>query len=233
MVPTLPRRAGAGSGPGPPALSGRGRGAAASRSRPRPAIRKAIATSRPVAGGVHEGGRPRGPGDAVEQDRAHDGDPDRHRQLAARTRAAPRPSRAAGARPRPGSRRTSARTPSPIPKPVTASGAARSQAVSPPPTWCSTTTVMASPSAITVTPMCIVVRPRRSSSIEEVIDPPTARTGIATVAMPQASGLSPRPDLQHHAERQQHPAHRADEAEHDGQPGHVGAAAQDRGLHQR
>ena len=42
-------------------------------------------------------------------------------------------------------------------------------------------------------PICIVPRPIRASSADEVIEPPIAATGIATVATPQASGEKPRP----------------------------------------
>ena len=82
-------------------------------------------------------------------------------------------------------------------------------------------------------PMCIVVRPILASRAEEVIEPPIAATGIATVATAQASGRQAEAGLEHHVERDHHPAHRADEAEHDGQAGDVGAAAQDRRLDQR
>ena len=42
-------------------------------------------------------------------------------------------------------------------------------------------------------PMCMVVRPIFASSIEDVIDPAIAATGIVTVATAQASGENPSP----------------------------------------
>ena len=113
----------------------------------------------------------------------------------------------------------------PMPKPVMASGPARSQAVTPPPAERITMSTTIRPMAMITIPMCIVVRPILASSADEVIEPPIAVTGIATVATAQASGLKPEAGLEHHVERDHHPAHRADEAEHDGQAGDVGAAA--------
>ena len=42
-------------------------------------------------------------------------------------------------------------------------------------------------------PICMVNLPIRASSTEDVIEPPIAATGMASVATPQASGENPSP----------------------------------------
>ena len=81
----------------------------------------------------------------------------------------------------------------PMPKPVIVSGPARSHAVRLPPSERITRSATMSPAAMTTMPMCIVCRPIFGSSVEEVIEPPMAASGIASVATAQASGVNPRP----------------------------------------
>ena len=80
-----------------------------------------------------------------------------------------------------------------MPKPVIASGPARSHAVTPPLSDAQHESTTIRPIAMITIPMCIVVRPILASSADEVIEPPIAVTGIATVATAQASGVRPRP----------------------------------------
>ena len=121
----------------------------------------------------------------------------------------------------------------PIPKPVMASGATSVHASSVPEASRMTTSQTSSPVAIVIRPMCIVARPILASSTDEVIDPAIAASGTDTVARPLSSGEKPSPAWYMTFSAIIIPPIAPMNPSDHGETGDVGAAAQQRRLHQR